>query len=164
MKRFFVSTLTMMFLTCMFLTNVLADYSSIGEYGYAPPPFDSVYGYSYVTLWYDADASIAYSSHNFFVSNGGNVPIRYYYLFECSMEGIMDFPPQDKDDEGWVNINKVADDDEVFQYDMANSPAGRYDLRGSTQVSIKADFDNNGNFDAFHNWDAPTTIRIILDF
>lgn len=162
MKRFFVLTLTILFTVCIILTNVTTGNNSVGDYGYADDPIEDVYGYVWLTLWFDHNNFIAYSSHHFFINNGENIPIRYYYNVECDITGPTFFPRLHEKGNGWVPVHDEVVVNKTFTYDMENARRGHYNFTGSTDVQIKADTDGNGTFDASDGWraDAVTEIEI----
>lgn len=163
MKHFFILTFTILFSTCIFLPNLSAVWDSPGKYGYADAPLESVYGYIWLTLWYDADASIAHSMHHFFVTNDENTPIRYYYDFENRLKGPTFFPTQEDDGDGWVNINDEVVVSKNFTYEMENAERGNYRFTGFTDVHIKADTDGNGSFDANYGWRVDAATKIFIE-
>lgn len=159
MKNFFVFTLTLLFATtCLLIVNLPADDdyewgSSDGDYGDAPAPFENVYGYTWVTCWYDTDTSHAYSSHHFFLTNEGWRSVRWYSHFWCDMDDPF-LAPKEKKDDGWVEMNEEDSDSEVFSYDMAGKRKKMYTIEGFTNLQIKGDFDGNGTLEKTYTWRA----------
>lgn len=154
MKRFFVFTLTALFaITCLLVGNLLA-WDSSGDYGYADMPFDDVYGYVYVTVWYEPGVFTAYSSHHFFLDNGDDLAINYSYSFHSEVNGPADIEPQGKGDAGQVAVNQEALDSASYSYDMAGKD-GNFTIRGSSFLSIDGDTDHDGEIDAWDSWSTP---------
>ena len=154
MKRFFVFTLIALFATtCLLLTN-LSAYDDDGDYGYAGVPYENVYGYAWVTVWYDSDTSTPYSYHHFFLTNGGGVPVACYNNFEADVDGPSVVLPQSKGDFRWVPIDDEASDTHTFSFDMTGKLGGRYTLDGSTDVDIEADFNGGGGTEFPWSWRA----------
>lgn len=154
MRRIFVFTLIALFATtCLLLTNLSASDDG-WDYGYAGMPFENVYGYAWVTVWYDSDTSTPYSYHHFFLTNGGGVPVACYNLFEADVDGPSVVLPQSKGDFRWVPIDDEATDTHTFSFDMTNKLRGLYRIDGSTNVDIEADFDGNGDTESTWSWGA----------
>ena len=158
MKRIFVFTLTALFaITCLFLTDLPAwgNYEDWDD-GYADMPFEDVYGYVYVTVWYEPGVFTAYSSHHFFLNNGVHLPVNYSYYFSSGVTGPADIDPQNSGDAGQVANDEVLDSDQ-FSYDMAGEE-GVFTISGNSDLYIDADFDHNNMPDAWDQWNASAFI------
>ena len=154
MKRFFVFTLTALFaITCLLVGNLRANMVSCGDYGYAGIPFNDVYGYVYVTLWYNAETSTAYSSHYFFLDNGDDVPIEYVYYFYSDVSGPADIPSQGVGGDGVVALNDEDSDTKLLSYNMEGEE-GEFTINGGSDLVIFADTDHDGTRDSWW-WSTP---------
>ncbi len=164
MKRIFVFTLIAFFaIACLFLMDLSANWNSDGDYGFADMPFQDVYGYSYVTVWYDAETSTAYSSHYFFLNNGDNVPVSYSYYFENEVTGPENLPPQEENDSGVTVPNEEDSESELDSYDMEGRIRGLYTISGDSDLFIDADFNHDGMPDAWDSWHAVTSTEFNVD-
>ncbi len=161
MKRFFVFTLIALFATTGLLLTNLSAYDDNGDYGYAGMPFENVYGYAWVTVWYDTEFSIPKSYHHFFLRNGGGVPVACYNNFEADVDGPSVVLPQSKGDFRWVPINDEASDTHTFSFDMTGKLRGKYTIKGKTDIDIEADFNNDGETESTWPWRASASTKFV---
>ena len=150
MKRFFVLTFTLLLaITCLLVSNVFAyDWDSDYGDGFA----GNAWGSACVMTWFEFP--FAESSHGVYLSNNSPAPIRYYYKFEASITGPSEILPKDKGGKGWVAIDDSASHPGDLRFNMRNKREGEYTINASSNLSAKADFNGDGVFDSFHDWDA----------
>lgn len=150
MKWVFIFTLTVLFaLACVFLTNLTA-FESDSDSGDVWA--GNVWGNAYVSVWFEFPR--AWTQHSVSLSNPGPVPIRYYWRFEGDVDGPTDKFPTRKENDGWVEINGWWSTSKNISFNMRGARRGRYTVEGTTDLTVKADFNGDGDFDAIEGWDA----------
>ncbi len=167
MKRFFVFTLTVLFATaCLLLTNLSAGYDwSSGSGG----NLEFVWAGSTVfTSW---NFPIAKGMHAFSVYNYSGfegyrsaIPVRYYYVFESEILGPgIDEWKKDDDGHGTIEARDWWSISQTFSFNMRGKGAGNYSIVASTDLTVKADLDGDGNPETQDGWDSSTSTLIVID-
>lgn len=167
MKRFLVFTLTVLFATsCLFLTNLSAGHDAVSGYGDGMLNF--VWGSSGVTTEYDAPYARSMHFANFYNYSGHQgwraaIPVRYYYILHSEIlgPGIDDWT-KGRDGHGDVAGRDWWSTSETYSFNMGGRREGRYTIAASTDLTVKADLDGDGNPETQDGWDtsASTEFRI----
>ena len=134
MKRFFVSTLIMLFATvCLFQTNVDAFDS---DWEYDTKFNGTVYGET--NVWVKFNYPIASSGHGFYVSNDGPGAVKYYTTATAQVfwNGGSSSPPPRKDN-GVLAANESENINENFSFNLRNKPEGRGRISASSALDVR---------------------------
>ncbi len=157
-----VFTLTVLFATtCLLLTNLFAEHDNDMDEDWAfkdhenPEVRQIVWGEAYASTWYDPPFAKSYQYA--YVSNSSDeVPIRCYYTFRTTLTGPAAFEPIVDQGDGTAPRNDwwvEATDSSHFRFSLNGKPDGLYTIHASSDLTVKADFDNNGSLesvDGFH--------------
>ena len=160
MKRFFVFTLTILCLTtCLLAVNVFAYDSDTEEgNGFAGNAWGSACVLTKFVYPY------AQSGHGFYLYNMSDVAMRYYYDFDVSVsDGPSLIPPKGDDDDGWVDRNDAVGIGDEFLFNMTFKKEGNYVINASTTLNVKADFNQDGIFESYHDWEASCSTVFTLE-
>ena len=142
MKRFFVFTLTALFVTtCLFLTNLIAENDMDTDF-----VFDGdVEVYTEVTTWFSFP--LAKSVHQAAIHNNSNKSVRYYYTFKATVSGPEEIPAKEKSDHGWVAKNDSWYDSKNFSFNMRGRKEGKYTITAKADLTVKSDLNGDGDFE-----------------
>ena len=158
MKRVFIFTLTMLFATtCLFLTSLTAEIDYDSGHIWA----GNAWGEAYVSTWFESPN--AKSSHWVSLGNYSTVQLRYYYGLESDVDGPTDKFPKVKEDDGWVERNMWWSTSRSHSFNMSGARDGWYTIYGSSDLDVKADFNRDGDFDAFDGWNASCSTRFRIE-
>ena len=168
MKRFFVFTLTALFVTtCLFLTSLSAERDWKARVGKGM--MDFVWGYSEVETSFNFP--IAKSYHNIAVYNDSGlpgyraaIPVRYYYDLESEVLG-----PDEKErkkgdsDHGDVAARSSWGLTKTYTHNMRGAPAGDYTIEASSDLTVKVDLNGDGNPETSDGWDTSTSTEFDIE-
>lgn len=119
------------------------------------------WGYAELTTWFDG--SSVRSVHQVSLYNYGPVRLRYYYDFYLEVSGPSKIHPKQKQDHGWVPLNSSFYKPKSFSISMGGRRDGRYNVSGRSKLTIKADYNGDGAFDAFDTVEATCSFEIEIE-
>lgn len=143
MKRFFVFALIALFAaTCLLVVNLNADNPTDTDSGTV---LDNVFVEAYAATYWSSPYA---SSHmdGAIINNGGD-RVKYYFEFLTNMDGPL-WNDEDKVKAGgaddWVEIGARWSNNYNVSFNLSNERDGDWTIWASSEVTVKADLDDNG--------------------
>ncbi len=167
MTRVLVFTLTLLLAaTYIPLTEVNAGYS--WNYGWGDAPLNFVWASSSVST--EFSFPYARSSHYANTYNASGTPgyrngitVRAYYIFTSTIKGPEDIPPKGKKDKDWVSAGSWWWTSKNYSFNMGGKKEGVYTITGKSELTVKADLDQNGSFETHDGWNTNTFTRFEIE-
>ena len=136
-----VFTLTVLFATCLLLTDLIAEYDVDQR-----TQLQNVWGEAYVSTSYDHPHARGYADG--FLMNNLDRLVRRYFTFKVEVTGPgKKIKPKQRSGHGDLPGGERWVDAQNYSFHMGGKPAGHYTVTASSDLTAKVDFNNNGQFD-----------------